>query len=293
MSRRLVVLEEMGLAPVWRLRSAQACASGEVLAVTATQPSACRPDNPSMAEQDPTLAVTRTQPSACPRDAAPEVPAAVPDDRRDAAPPAPPRAAATAERDDRRSRILRMDWAELKQTVAQCTACPLHAKRTQTVFGVGDERADWLFVGEAPGAEEDAKGEPFVGQAGRLLDNMLAAIDLRRGASVYIANVVKCRPPNNRNPESSEMGCCEPYLTRQIGLIKPKLIVALGKIAASHLLRTDASIASLRGRLHDYAGTPLIVTYHPAYLLRTLPDKAKAWADLCFARDTMRSLCRP
>jgi DNA polymerase len=201
-----------------------------------------------------------------------------------------PEVAPSAMLSARREAILQMDWPTLSAAVAQCVACPLHAKRNQTVFGVGDERASWLFVGEGPGAEEDAKGEPFVGQAGRLLDNMLAAIGMRRGDDVYIANVVKCRPPNNRNPESGEMSCCEPYLTRQIELIRPRLIVAMGKIAASHLLRTDASIASLRGRVHDYRGTPLIVTYHPAYLLRTLPDKAKAWADLCFAQDRMAAI---
>jgi uracil-DNA glycosylase len=192
--------------------------------------------------------------------------------------------------DDRSSRILRMDWQELKTNVAACKACPLHEKRTQAVFGVGDENADWLFIGEGPGAEEDAKGEPFVGQAGKLLDSMLAAIGLKRGDNVYIANVVKCRPPGNRNPEAQEAQQCEPYLERQIALIQPKLIVALGKIAVQNLLKADATIASLRGRLHDYRGIPLIVTYHPAYLLRNLPDKAKAWADLCFARKTMREL---
>ena len=192
--------------------------------------------------------------------------------------------------DDRRIRILRMDWDPLKAAVAQCTACPLHEKRTNTVFGVGDEQAEWMFVGEGPGAEEDAKGEPFVGQAGRLLDSMLAAAAMQRGQNVYIANVVKCRPPGNRNPEPGEMHRCEPYLARQIMLIRPKLIVAMGRVAASHLLDTTASIASLRGRVHNYQGTPLIVTYHPAYLLRNLPDKAKAWADLCFAHETMAQL---
>ena len=192
--------------------------------------------------------------------------------------------------DDRCIRILRMDWQELKTNVAACKACPLHEKRTQAVFGVGDENADWLFIGEGPGAEEDAKGEPFVGQAGKLLDSMLAALGLKRGDNVYIANVVKCRPPGNRNPEAQEAQQCEPYLERQIALLQPKLIVALGKIAVQNLLKADATIASLRGRLHDYRGIPLIVTYHPAYLLRNLPDKAKAWADLCFARKTMREL---
>jgi len=183
-----------------------------------------------------------------------------------------------------------LDWAQLKQRVAGCTDCALHAKRNKTVFGVGDENADWLFVGEGPGADEDAQGEPFVGQAGKLLDNMLAAIGLRRGTNAYIANVVKCRPPGNRNPEQGEALACEPYLHRQIDLIRPRLIVALGKVAAANLLATDASVASMRGRVHQYRGTALIVTYHPAYLLRSLPDKAKAWVDLCFAVRTMEGL---
>jgi DNA polymerase len=183
-----------------------------------------------------------------------------------------------------------MPWAELKQTVHSCTACGLYAGRTQAVFGVGDEQADWLFVGEGPGAEEDARGEPFVGQAGRLLDNMLAAIGLKRGNDVYIANVVKCRPPGNRVPEPAEAAQCEPYLLRQIALIEPKLIVALGKTAAANLLKTDASLGSLRGRLHQFQGVPLLVTYHPAYLLRNLPDKAKSWEDLCLAREIMARL---
>ena len=183
-----------------------------------------------------------------------------------------------------------MDWPALKASVAGCTACVLHAKRNKTVFGVGDERADWLFVGEGPGADEDAMGEPFVGQAGKLLDNMLAAIALKRGANVYIANIVKCRPPGNRNPQAEEAQACAPYLQRQIGLLQPKLIVALGRVAAGNLLGSDASIASLRGQVHAYQGIPLIVTYHPAYLLRTLQDKAKAWEDLCFAVKTMADL---
>jgi DNA polymerase len=146
-----------------------------------------------------------------------------------------------------------------------------------------------MLVGEAPGAEEDRIGEPFVGQAGKLLDNMLAAVALSRGRNVYIANVLKCRPPGNRNPEPDEVEKCAPYLLRQIGLIKPKLIVAMGRFAAQTLLGTDATIASLRGKVHRYAGVPLIVTYHPAYLLRNLPDKAKAWADLLFAAKIISS----
>ncbi len=190
----------------------------------------------------------------------------------------------------RAARIAELDWPALKDAVRACTACPLHGGRKQTVFGVGDEQADWLFVGEGPGAEEDARGEPFVGQAGRLLDNMLAAIGLARGRDVYIANVVKCRPPGNRVPELQEAKQCEPFLLRQIELIAPRLIVALGKTAASNLLHTDSPLGSLRGRLHDFRGTPVLVTYHPAYLLRNLPDKAKAWEDLCLAVATMAEL---
>ena len=186
--------------------------------------------------------------------------------------------------------VAAMDWMQLKGAVQDCRGCALHARRRQSVFGVGDEQADWLFVGEGPGAEEDARGEPFVGQAGRLLDNMLASIGLRRGQDVYIANVVKCRPPGNRAPEPGEAAQCEPYLQRQIALIRPRLVIALGRTAALSLLRTDASIAGLRGRVHPFHGTPLLVTYHPAYLLRNLPDKAKAWEDLCMARDLMAKL---
>jgi DNA polymerase len=192
--------------------------------------------------------------------------------------------------DARALQIASFDWPQLQESVAGCVACPLHKGRNKTVFGVGDEAADWLFVGEGPGAEEDAKGEPFVGQAGKLLDNMLGAIKLKRGHNVYIANTVKCRPPGNRNPEPGEAAQCEPYLHRQIALIKPKLIVALGKVAAVNLLKREAAVASMRGKIHQYQGIPLIVTYHPAYLLRSLPEKAKAWVDLCFAVETMQGL---
>lgn len=185
-------------------------------------------------------------------------------------------------------------WPDLKAMVKDCTACKLRAGCTQTVFGVGDEKASWLFVGEGPGADEDAQGEPFVGQAGKLLDNMLAAIKLKRGKDVYIGNIVKCRPPGNRAPEADEIATCLPYLQRQIELIQPKLIVALGKTAATSLLGRDDTLASLRGTLHSYRvraqDIPLIVTYHPAYLLRTPMDKAKAWQDLCLAVETMGTL---
>jgi DNA polymerase len=224
-SRRDEILREMGLAPVWRLRSVAEPAPGRV------------PAEQGLVESG--------------------------------------------------NAVAEMSWAQLKAKVAGCRDCKLRAGCTQTVFGVGDEKAEWMLVGEAPGAEEDRLGEPFVGQAGRLLDNMLGAIGLRRGENVYIANVLKCRPPGNRNPEPDEVAKCSPHLLRQIALIQPKLVVAMGRFAAQTLLGSDATIASMRGRVHRYAGVPLIVTYHPAYLLRNLPDKAKAWSDLLFARKTI------
>lgn len=192
--------------------------------------------------------------------------------------------------DARRVHIAALSWDTFAADVDACTACGLCRTRKRSVPGVGDVRAEWMFVGEGPGAEEDARGEPFVGQAGRLLDNMLAALGLGRERNVYIANVVKCRPPGNRTPEPSEADACRPYLERQIELVGPRVLIALGRSAASLLLGTDASIASLRGRVHRYQGRPLIVTYHPAYLLRTLPDKAKAWEDLLLARRTLAAL---
>ena len=202
---------------------------------------------------------------------------------------APPAVAGAPVADDRLARIARLAWADLAADIDACTACGLCRTRNRTVPGVGDASAEWLFIGEAPGAEEDASGEPFVGQAGRLLDNMLAALGIARERNVYIANVLKCRPPNNRTPEPLEVEACRPYLERQVGLIAPKLIVALGRSAASLLLGSDSTIASLRGRVHRYRGIPLVVTYHPAYLLRNLPDKAKAWEDLLLARATVAS----
>lgn len=182
-----------------------------------------------------------------------------------------------------------LDLDALRQRVAECRACRLCESRTQTVFGVGDTNAHWMVVGEAPGAEEDRLGEPFVGQAGRLLDAMLAAVGLGRDRGVYIANVLKCRPPGNRNPAPEEVERCAPYLRRQVELLRPKLILVVGRFAAQTLLGTEASIASLRGRVHRYrAGdldVPVVVTYHPAYLLRDRhEDKARCWEDLCLAR---------
>ncbi|MFT4045377.1 MAG: uracil-DNA glycosylase [Solimonas sp.] len=179
------------------------------------------------------------------------------------------------------------DWAGLRATVKDCQSCKLCATRTHTVFGVGAEDAPLMVVGEGPGADEDARGEPFVGRAGQLLDEMLKAIGRSRknddaASAVFIANVVKCRPPGNRDPEADEVEACRPYLDRQIGLVKPKLIVALGRVAAQRLLNTDAPLSRLRGPLYQYGPdrTPLLITYHPAYLLRSPREKAKSWEDL-------------
>ena len=176
------------------------------------------------------------------------------------------------------------DWPALQAQVAECTRCALHATRTQTVFGTGDRSADWLVVGEAPGADEDRQGEPFVGRAGQLLTEMLRAAGLKR-ETVYITNILKCRPPNNRDPQPDEVSSCHAYLERQIGLIKPRLILAVGRIAAQNLLQTDTPVGRLRGRVHHYglAGIPLVVTYHPAYLLRSPLEKRKSWDDLQLA----------
>ncbi|MBI3562568.1 MAG: uracil-DNA glycosylase [Gammaproteobacteria bacterium] len=182
-----------------------------------------------------------------------------------------------------------LDWAALQTAVRGCTACGLHQTRTQTVFGVGDPKAQLMFIGEAPGAEEDRQGEPFVGRAGQLLNQMLLAIELQR-SQVYIANILKCRPPNNRDPKPEEAAQCWPYLQRQIEIVQPRLLVALGRIAAQRLLKTDTPLVRLRQKQHhpEGLGVPLIVTYHPAYLLRSPQDKRKAWEDLLYIRNTLR-----
>ena len=186
--------------------------------------------------------------------------------------------------------VASMDWATLETTVATCRACTLCETRKQTVFGVGHPSAHWMIVGEAPGEQEDNQGEPFVGSSGQLLDAMLQALGLTRNQGppskqVYIANTVKCRPPKNRNPTPNELRTCEPYLRRQIALVKPRVILAMGRFAVQSLLRTDEAIGRLRERVHALEGTPLVVTYHPAYLLRNPIDKARVWDDLCLAAE--------
>jgi len=182
-----------------------------------------------------------------------------------------------------------LDWPTLEARVSECRLCDLHSSRTQTVFGVGNHSADWLVIGEAPGHDEDQQGEPFVGRAGQLLNAMLQAVGLQRG-QVYIANILKCRPPNNRDPKPEEVVCCEPYLLRQIELIQPRLILAVGRIAAQNLLNTQTPIGKLRGEVHQFrdTGIPVIATYHPAYLLRSPLEKRKSWQDLQLALRTLR-----
>jgi len=260
LSREQMLLE-MGITPLWVLRDAVPNAP----AVEAASALPVETDSapPPVANQAPV-------PIAAPLEAPAPRPLAAPQDSVDT-----------------------LEWPELARRVAECRACPLCEQRKQAVLGVGDLNPDWLFIGEGPGAEEDAKGEPFVGQAGKLLDAMLASLDIARGNRVYIANAVKCRPPGNRTPEAAEMAACRPYLERQIALLKPKIIVLLGKAAVHAVLHEDKSLASLRGQRFEFAGVPVVVTYHPAYLLRNLPDKAKAWEDLLFARRTLRERMTP
>lgn len=255
--RRRRAWAALELGPVWRLRAPAgdaAVADVPAVAVAADLPAAARVVSDRVSADDP--------------------------------PPSDP--------DGRATRISQLPWPGLVDAVGGCTACGLCASRRSTVFGVGPVPADWVLVGEAPGEQEDLRGEPFVGPAGRLLDAMLAAIGVHRERDAFIANVLKCRPPRNRDPAPEEVSRCEPFLVRQIELLQPRLIVVLGRFAAQSLLRTDASIASLRGRVHRYRAAgrelPLVVTYHPAYLLRSLPDKSKAWADLRLARRTFDAL---
>ena len=259
-SMRDHLLQEMGIGPLWKLRHASV---GRAAVPLALQPGA-------MADH-------------AAKQVAPTLPAI-------ATAPAPQTSTLADDQTQRTAALARMDWPALKAAVSSCTACALCGSRKNTVFGVGDESAQWMIVGEAPGAEEDARGEPFVGQAGQLLDAMLAALDMRRGKNVYIANVLKCRPPGNRHPAPEEVARCAPHLLRQVALVKPKLILLMGRFAAQTVLASDASIASLRGRLHSFAGTPAVVTYHPAYLLRAPTEKARAWEDLLFARATWQGL---
>ncbi len=264
-SRRLAYLQAMGI-EVWRARVAPASKRQGEEAVSAPLETPVARDATPLASA-PALA-----------------PLAVPNASRADAAGSPSGAAQGQGGEQAPADVAAMDWTRLEDTVSHCRLCALHAGRTQTVFGVGNRGADWLVIGEAPGKDEDLQGEPFVGRAGQLLNAMLLAAGLKR-EQVYIANILKCRPPNNRDPRPEEVLCCEPYLARQIALIQPRIILAVGRIAAQNLLKTDTPIGKLRGQLHRYADTtiPVIATYHPAYLLRSPLDKRKAWTDLQLA----------
>lgn len=257
-SRRDSVLREMGLGPVWRLRSSNASSVVEgVLEAPQGEPERGRS----------TLARAL-------------IPA-----RPEPQPTQPEPAVAALDDGARASRIAQLDWDALEADIEQCRACGLCQGRQQVVPGMGDRAARVMFVGEGPGAEEDRQGLPFVGAAGQLLDAMLAAIGLSRESGVYIANTVKCRPPRNRTPDANEMAACGPYLKRQIQLVQPHLLVALGRPAAQVLLGdADLRISAVRGKLFKHDDTPVLVSYHPAYLLRNPADKAKVWEDLCAIR---------
>ncbi|HJV24752.1 MAG TPA: uracil-DNA glycosylase [Aromatoleum sp.] len=271
----------MGLAPIWRLRGAQAqeaevqdSAPAEVVSAAPAEAASYAPTAPAARK------LAELLPSSDRRPPRPDRPA--PEASPHSAPLAHPVAAALDP--ERARRIAALDWEALEADIRECTACRLCERRKQAVPGVGDRQAEWMLVGEGPGAEEDQRGEPFVGAAGKLLDAMLASIGLKRGEGVYIANAVKCRPPHNRTPQADEIEMCKPYLERQIALIRPRLLLALGRPAAMALLDTELSIGASRGRTFQRGETPVVITYHPAYLLRNQADKAKAWEDLCFAR---------
>ncbi|CEJ19293.1 uracil-DNA glycosylase [Ralstonia solanacearum] len=268
MNRRARMLEALGVSNEWRLRgveppAAPAIEAERVEVAVADEPAPFIIEPPVI---EPRVVVSEAEPPPMAPPAAPvaDIPVA----------PELPRA----------QRIAAFDWAQLEAAVSGCTACKLCERRTQTVFGVGDRQADWMLIGEAPGEQEDRQGEPFVGQAGKLLDSMLRAVGLSRETGVFIANVLKCRPPGNRDPEPDEVAMCDPYLKRQIALVKPRVIIVLGRFPAQSLLQTQTPVGKLRGRVHEVDGVPVVVTYHPAYLLRTLTDKARAWEDLCLAR---------
>lgn len=268
--RRIAFLQEMGLGPVWSQRAA---------VLQTLEPEAAPISEVAAPLEENVLA-------AAPLRVAEPVASAWGDDDVATAPARPTALVQPV------SNVGSMNWDQLKAVVSNCTECGLCKGRTQTVFGVGDQKAKWLFVGEGPGRNEDFQGEPFVGPAGKLLDNMFVAMGLKRGENTYIANIVKCRPTDenkrDRAPVAVESDACMPYLQRQIELVNPTVIVALGKTAALSLLKLDPAtpVARLRGTVHRYADIPVVVTYHPAYLLRTPKDKSKAWADLCLAMQT-------
>jgi uracil-DNA glycosylase family 4 len=308
--RQRAMLREMGIPPFWPVETEPPPAAAEAGAAGVSAPNSVDSMGASrtmVTSTAPSARADATQPgggraaSAAPQDRSPSHasrPAAPagsagatgPAGTSGARKPAAADQAALAQLGPRPPGIETMTWPALREAVAGCQACGLCQSRTQPVFGVGNEQADWMIVGEAPGEQEDKQGEPFVGRAGQLLDRMLTAVGLTRSEApasqqVFIANVLKCRPPANRNPLPQEVAQCEPYLLRQIALVQPKLIVAMGRFAVQSLLKSGEPIGKLRGQVHEVAGVPVVVTYHPAYLLRSPADKALAWDDLCLARE--------
>lgn len=285
--RQRAMLREMGIPAFWPVPPEAPAEDAPMVVSTHDQAPAVRAAMP--AELAPVLARPHAaSPAAAASSARPA--------RPEAKPPVSIAAAASAGIEailrERPEGIDQMDWATLRQTVAGCTACGLCEGRQQTVFGVGHEQASVMIIGEAPGEQEDRQGEPFVGRAGQLLDRMLSPIRLTRteaqaSSQVFIANVLKCRPPGNRNPLPAEVAQCEPYLMRQIAMVQPRVIIAMGRFAAQSLLKTSEPIGRLRGRLHEVQGTPVVVTYHPAYLLRNPVDKGLVWDDLCRVRELL------
>lgn len=278
--RQLAMLREMGVPPFWPTEPVAAAVAAPVIAPhdapVAAQPSTSAPISapiPTQPPRTPPAAPAHSSAAAPAKSKVPQVPGV-----------------AEVVLGPRPTGVDTMDWPTLRDTVASCQACSPCQSRKQTVFGTGHPQARWMLVGEAPGEQEDREGEPFVGRAGQLLDRMLAAVGLTRGEAppeqqVYIANVLKCRPPANRNPLPQEVAQCEPYLLRQMALVQPDLILAMGRFAVQSLLKTSEPIGKLRGRVHEVQGVPVVVTYHPAYLLRNPADKALVWDDLCRARE--------
>lgn len=307
--RQRAMLAEMGIRTHWlpRAKARPAKEKGPC------QPGAAAPEARAAAPVLPPPAAARAEAAPAGPKASARTPGTPGTPEAPKAPARPEAPAASAQA------VADMDWPALQTAVAQCQACGLCETRRQTVFGAGARQARWMVVGEAPGEQEDRQGQPFVGPAGKLLDAMLAAMGLSRHADdaidalekragqtgqegqaggppaegVYIANVLKCRPPANRNPQPDEVARCEPYLRRQVALVQPQVILAMGRFAVQSLLQTSEPIGRLRGRAHQYAGVPVIVTYHPSYLLRNPPDKARAWQDLCLALQVMREQTQP
>lgn len=285
-AQRRAYLQAMGVQPWVRRELDASVTEAEVAPVAASAPPAVEKIVEVVAKETAVPASVEANIAQSPSVASPDVGSAVSTDQAapsETGPRLSPAVSLTTPSSEPTTAISTLDWDALQTSVAQCTACELHATRNQTVFGSGNRNADWMIIGEAPGEEEDRQGEPFIGRAGQLLNNMLRATGLSR-EQVYIANVIKCHPPGDRNPHVDEISQCFGYLQRQIELVQPKLILVVGRVAAHALLKVNAPLGDLRGQVHRFADVPLVVTYHPAYLLRKPSEKAKSWSDLRLAR---------